>query len=372
MAQVLQRRPKDVFELLDLRRERSIVETANYINNRIINQLVRLIDIAIEEKNNTTDSKEKRKQGFRITSFKKAINAIKGQNTAIVSGKEAQKLKGIGVGIGQRIDEIIQTGELSEIKRVRDANRTEKSVAITNLRTVSGIGEVTAQHLYDTYGVKTVEELLSILDDIRDNLTHHILVGLKHHSDLQQRIPWAEVDSFRIYIESALYILNPNYRVTICGSYRRNKPTCGDIDILVTHNDIITEEDSIREPDHLINIVKTLDREKLLVDHLTTKGRTKYMGVAKLSPHHLARRIDIRFVPMDSFGAAQLYFTGSGTFNKIMRYFANQRGFTINEYGLYRYINGVRGEKITGMTDERQIFDFLNFYYLTPVQRDFG
>jgi DNA polymerase/3'-5' exonuclease PolX len=119
---------------------------------------------------------------------------------------------------------------------------------------------------------------------------------------------------------------------------------------------------------YLKTIVARLD--SMLVGHLTIDGTTKYMGVCKLRPNATGRRIDIRIVTSSSLGAALLYFTGSDKFNKIMRYFANQRGFTLNEYGLYEYINGVKGELVPAETEE-DIFSILNTVYLTPEQREF-
>ena len=33
------------------------------------------------------------------------------------------------------------------------------------------------------------------------------------------------------------HLVNSGLEVITCGSYRRGKPTCGDVDILVTHSD---------------------------------------------------------------------------------------------------------------------------------------
>ena len=60
------------------------------------------------------------------------------------------------------------------------------------------------------------------------------------------------------------------------------------------------------------------------------------MGLCKLSSRSKARRIDIRFIAYQSKAAAMLYFTGSGTFNEIMRSEALKKNYTINEYGIYR------------------------------------
>jgi DNA polymerase/3'-5' exonuclease PolX len=94
------------------------------------------------------------------------------------------------------------------------------------------------------------------------------------------------------------------------------------------------------------------------------------MGVCR-GPSGIGRRIDIRFVQYICLGAALLYFTGSGKFNKIMRYHANTRGFTLNEYGLYSYINGVKGDDPIPATTEQDIFKRLGFVYLSPEEREF-
>ncbi len=38
-------------------------------------------------------------------------------------------------------------------------------------------------------------------------------------------------------VKEAALELNEGLVVTTCGSYRRGKPTCGDVDILITHLD---------------------------------------------------------------------------------------------------------------------------------------
>ena len=120
----------------------------------------------------------------------------------------------------------------------------------------------------------------------------------------------------------------------------------------------------------LPDIVTAVEESGILVGHLTSKGQTKYMGVCR-GPSGVGRRIDIRLVDHNSLGAAMLYFTGSGKFNKIMRYHANTRGYTLNEYGLYTYVNGVKGADPIPAKSEEDIFSTLGFVYLAPTQREF-
>jgi DNA polymerase beta len=95
----------------------------------------------------------------------------------------------------------------------------------------------------------------------------------------------------------------------------------------------------------LAKFVELLTNLDFLIDHLTDYGRSKYMGfcIVKQSSGSvstaskksiIARRIDIRFIPYNSYGAAILYFTGSKLFNTQMRTWAIGKGYSLNEYGL--------------------------------------
>ncbi len=53
-----------------------------------------------------------------------------------------------------------------------------------------------------------------------------------------------------------------NYRIEVCGSYRRGRAFCGDIDIL------ICRKDHLYERKLLIELVLELEKEGLLTDHL--------------------------------------------------------------------------------------------------------
>jgi DNA polymerase/3'-5' exonuclease PolX len=86
------------------------------------------------------------------------------------------------------------------------------------------------------------------------------------------------------------------------------------------------------------------------------------MGVCKINK--LLRRIDIRFIPQESYYTAILYFTGSGDFNKRMRSVALSMGYTLNEYRLLDNQN-----KILKVESEQDVFKHLNMEYLMPIHR---
>ena len=65
----------------------------------------------------------------------------------------------------------------------------------------------------------------------------------------------------------------------ICGSYRRGRPKCGDIDVLFSHPD-----DALRKS-FLKSVLEHLKDIQLITDDLIcvkTQEQRKYMGVCKL------------------------------------------------------------------------------------------
>mmetsp|Transcript_6431 Transcript_6431/g.5789 ORF Transcript_6431/g.5789 Transcript_6431/m.5789 type:complete len:112 (+) Transcript_6431:1459-1794(+) len=85
------------------------------------------------------------------------------------------------------------------------------------------------------------------------------------------------------------------YEAICCGSYRRGKPTCGDIDIL------ITRKDGKPFGNFLSRLVEALEG-RLLTDHLAMPkpgeyGSEMYMGICCNGGLH--RRIDIKIYPSE-------------------------------------------------------------------------
>lgn len=76
-------------------------------------------------------------------------------------------------------------------------------------------------------------------------------------------------------------------------------------------------------------------------------------------------QVDIRVVKDESFGAALFYFTGSKEYNIQMRTLAHQRGWKMNEYGVFEEKSG---KQLAGKTEE-DIFALFNLPYLEPEQR---
>ena len=273
-----------------------------------------------------------------------AINAIKSYEGAIISGTQLQTdLKGVGAKIAKRVDEIIETGNLSELPNVI-------KIDLNKLLLITGVGLVKAKKWIDM-GIYDINDVKKAVKDKKIKTTHHIDIGIKYYEDFQEMIPREEIDNIKKLLKKNI----KNSIFDICGSYRRELPQSGDIDVLI-------EEGA----DTLQNIVNRLKEIGFIKDSLTLKGDTKYMGVCKLDGYNVARRIDIRMIPKESYFTSLLYFTGNKNFNIYLRNVALKNNYSLNEYAL---MNSITGEHIL-LKSENEIFDILKIPYLIPSERN--
>ena len=361
-------------ELIDLLTNKHDFDLKNE-NKTIIDQFNLLVIQIQHQIACLTDKKEKQKHGFRLQHIQKAINIFEDFPGKIVSGTQAQKINGIGKGIGNRIDEILKTGTLIELTDRQFV--TDYTQSIQDLMTITGIGQSRAKELVDDFKVTSVADLMDkyaqgIIKVAKNQLTHHMAVGMKYYDDFKKKIPRSETIAIDMQIlQPTAKILDKDLIVQVCGSFRRERDFSGDIDVLITHTGLLTETDvKVCQRKYLIEYVNLLMANGFLIDSLTDRGQTKYMGVCYLAGlSQYCHRIDIRFVPYDCFSPAVLYFTGSWHFNKIFRGIANDRGYTVNEYGIFHYHNREKGDKIP-VFSEQDIFNIVGIKYLEPWQRE--
>ena len=330
----------------------------NSLNHVIIYEFEKLIDYT-----KISISKEANNR-FKLKSFVTALSTIKSIDFEIKTTNQLEKMKGIGKGSIKRIKEILEKGVLSELNNQPNLDETSSVSEISNLMRITGIGPANAKKMYDQD--ITLKKMLDKPDYYYNKLTHHQIIGLKYFNDFETKIPRKEIDSLGNKIDKILKKIDSKLQMNICGSYRRGKEYSGDIDILINHPEYQTQDD-FKDCSVLGTIINNLKSNGFLIDDLTYNGYTKYMGVCLNSPKGIARRIDIRMIPTQSFGCALLYFTGSGQFNINMRRYALKKNYKLNEYQLTKKIN-LNLINIE-VRDERDIFKKLELEYVEPLDR---
>jgi DNA polymerase/3'-5' exonuclease PolX len=350
------------------------------LNINIINEFTKFINYLqhlVDASKSTGDTKTITANTFRLRQTKNSLQIIKKYPKKITLDNIADfaELPGIGKGTIDRITEIIKTGKLKEIIAFIDTTDENKEL-LEELESIVGIGRAHALELIKD-GITSIDDLKMKINNGEIKVNDKIKLGIKYHNKFFGNIPRKEIDKIYKIIIAIIKKLNKQYKLTdenkyvfeICGSYRREKDTSGDIDILISK--LNSTEANINDINHLLIIVdklkeniKTNNNKPLIVDDMTDKNFvTKYMGFAQYKNNPF-RRIDIRFVPYDSYYSALLYFTGSAELNRKMRQIAKSMKLKLSEYGLTKE-DGTRLE----ITSEYDFFKILKIEYLPPKLR---
>lgn len=339
------------------------------LNKNIINEFEKLIEFKLWELNNASDRQQKIHKSYSLEQTKNVLKTLKLYPKEI-NEKELKKLsdiKGIGKKSIQRIKEIIENKNLSELEEFSKQKNYQDY--IDKLQQIIGIGKAKAHELITKYKINSIDELKKAIKSGKLKVNEKIKLGLKYLDKHKQEIPRDEITLINDYLHKMYSKVDINLFGVICGSYRRLKSYSGDIDVLLIHPKIKTKKQlKTHKVNYLNELVKVLKKDKFLIDDLTDKNvTTKYMGFCKLKNNPI-RRIDIRYIPYESYYAALLYFTGNGNFNKRMREVAISFGYKLNEYGLF-LMKDDKEVKMLKADSEKDIFDALSMEYIAPENR---
>lgn len=290
------------------------------------------------------------KEPFKARAYATVIKNLKASDKEVTKIEDIKDIKGIGKSIYDKIQEILNTGELKQVEKYN-----EEIEAINNLLKVHGIGPVKAKELVEKNNIKTVEAL----KEHKELLNDKQLIGLKYVDDINMRIERKEMDKHNAYLIKQIHEIDPKLKIQVVGSYRRGAKDSGDIDVIVTH------EDNPDNYDHVIkDVVAKLREDKYLHDDLAL-GAHKYLGVCKLKRHKHYRRIDILYATKEVWPFSVMYFTGSADFNIIVRKVALEKGLSMSEYGFKKDNELVNFSLYT----EEDIFKYLGLEYVPPEKR---
>ncbi|HDN50610.1 MAG TPA: DNA polymerase/3'-5' exonuclease PolX, partial [Thermoplasmatales archaeon] len=254
---------------------------------------------------------------FKPRAYRKAAQNIEGLGTDIeelASQNKLEQIPGVGKAIAGKIKEYLESGRLRKLEELRE----QIPVDIRALTSVEGIGPKMVKTLYETLGIKTLDDLERAAregrirqlkgfgEKVEQNILENIAVarGRQHRFLLGYILPEAR---------RVLEILKPHVeKIELAGSIRRRKETIGDIDILAVSS----------HPEKVMDIFTNMKNvEKVLAKGITKSSVRLDSGI----------QIDVRIVEKKSFGSALQYFTGSKEHNVAMRKIAIKQGYKLNE-----------------------------------------
>jgi len=305
-----------------------------------------------------------------VTSIEDVIRILR-QNGMKLDKEEEYfaKNKEYKSAIVKKIHNMIVTGSLPE--------ESEEFTAITNLSKIPEFGEASARKLYKEYGVIDIAELRVLYEKNPSVISSKQAIGLKYFENLSERIPRSEMNSwnqllYQIYLEvvNELNPDNPGYEMV--GSYRRESENSGDVDILITSENLGPEMIKLMKQ-------KLLDKQILEPTNIFSAGNTKIMVAIKLLEKY--RHLDIFYHSRDIYPFAILHSTGSAEFNAELRSFFISRGYSLSEKGIKK--GGPKGPSISKselltkigkdrIETEEDIFKFINLPFIKPSSRKGG
>lgn len=293
---------------------------------------------------------------FKTRAYFNAARTISGLTsdlTDLVESGEIGNIKGIGKTLAEKITALVTTGKLEYYENLK----SEFPPTIFELFGIAGLGPKKIKKLFDTLAITSLTELeyacnenrLVDLEGFGAKTQANILRGIGIRKKFSEKFHFPVA---RNAAENILKHVNRSKgikRSEITGSLRRKKEIIGDIDILVS----AAKKDADGVMKHFITAAD--------VDQVVAEGRTKSSIILKAGIN-----VDMRVVSDKEFPFALHYFTGSKEHNVHMRRIANEQGYKLNEYGLFRESDNTR----ISCREEKDIFEKLGMEYIPPELRE--
>ncbi len=290
---------------------------------------------------------------FRIRSYRNAVRTVRDLSRRLQDMVEQEEdlteLPNIGAGTAAKIHQILETGTCEKLEELRG----QVPQGLTQFMRVPGLGPRTAMQLYRELHLETLEDLREAcrqgrvreLEGMGQKSEQNILEGIEKLEAMSGRMLYRDAADHVRSLGRHLDGLDAVQRSEVAGSFRRRKETVGDLDVLVQAEDRGEATEGILAYAPIDEVI----------------GRGKQKVSVRLDS---GLQIDFRYFEPESFGAALLYFTGSKAHNIAVRQLAVDRGWKLNEYGLFE---GDR--RLEGNTEEA-VYQRLDMAWVPPELRE--
>jgi len=284
---------------------------------------------------------------FKVIAYHRAATTIRNLEDdveVLQKEKRLEEIQYVGSGIAKKIDEYLRTGRLKLMEELQ----RKVPPGLPMLMKVQGVGPRTAYRLSHQLGITNVEELKKALDEgkldrefgptVRKSFT----VGIERLQSFEKRMLLPEAEA--VFERLSSYFGALGIKAEMAGSLRRGKETIGDLDLLTTDKRAI--DAAARCP----GVVQVLESGPKRASVKLEEGA----------------QVDVRVFDVAEYGAAMMYFTGSKDHNIALRNLAIERGWKLNEYGLF---DTKRDKRIAGST-EAEVYKKLGLRFIPPELRE--
>jgi DNA polymerase (family 10) len=302
---------------------------------------------------------------FRIRAYRNAAQVVEDHGTPlsklVQDGTDLTQLPGIGKDMAAHIGALVDTGELPLLQQLA----REVPLSLIELTRLPGLGAKRAKKLWEELGVETIDDLqkaaeagrIEGLSGFGKKTQEKILVSIGRYRRRTGRMKLGDADQHVAPLLEHMSQSASVQRVEVAGSYRRRKETIRDLDLLAASSEpkLVTEHFSAYPQ----------------LKKIESLGDTRSSAILKSG-----LQVDLRIVPVESYGAALVYFTGSKEHNVKLRMRAVRQGLRVSEYGVFRGGEDAAatgdpwaGELEAGST-ETEVYEAVGLDWIPPELRE--
>jgi DNA polymerase (family 10) len=307
---------------------------------------------------------------FKAIAFSKVSRLLNDMTFDIRKCYEEGKLcdlEGVGPASQRVIEQYIKTGRSTDYEELADS----VPAGLIPLLGIPSLGPKTIGMLWRERGVQNMADLvkqietggLKGLKGIGEKKIEAIKAGIAMKSQAAGRKGILEALPIAESLVERLRAMKQVKQAEIAGSLRRRRETIGDVDLVCSLKDEARGTEVAEAFTQFPEVEKVLGSGNAKVSVITAGGL----------------QVDLRIHPADRFGAAMLYFTGSKEHNVKVRGRAQDRGLTLNEWGLFTQdewekVKRTPGEappvKPVAAATETDIYKKLGLSYVEPELRE--
>ena len=291
---------------------------------------------------------------YKTLAYRKASESLMGlgrQASEYWKEGKLEEIPGVGKAISEKIDELLNTGKLQFLEKLK----VEVPEELASWLTVPGLGPKKIAMIWKELDITALADLetaakagkLRDLPGMGAKSESAIIEGIASLSRRSGRIPLGRAYPLAQEIIKTLKKVKGVVDAEPAGSLRRMRSTVGDLDILVA------AKDSSKVMEAFINLPG--------VSRVLGKGETKSSieftdGV----------RAQVWVHPPEKFGTALQYATGSKDHNVQLRQIALAKGLSLSEHSFAK----VKGGKEIFCATEEEVYETLGLPWVPPELRE--
>ena len=290
---------------------------------------------------------------FRARVYNKAARAIAAHSRDVttLTSVDLQKIPGVGKSIAAKVAEISATGTFAELEDLR----ADVPDGVRQLTRIPALGPRRALQLYRELKIATPDDLRAAieagqLNDLKGfgpKSAEKLLRGIDLLTSAGGRVLLNVAAETAAAVIDAVGAVPGCQRIAPAGSLRRAKESIGDVDVLAAADD---------SGPLMAALIAMPDAADIIASGPTKTSIRTSAGL----------QVDLRVVPLDCWGAALQYFTGSQQHNVAIRELAVRQKLKLSEYGLF---DVETGDLIVSQTEE-EVYQRLGLAWIPPVLRE--